>query len=132
MKTWSTALISAPALALSVGLAGLPQGGVAAENAPSGDVAIPAEVLAQGEKLYKKNCRFCHGTKGTSGKRLSGNEKLVDADYVAHVILVGPGYMTPFAEHLSDEEIALIVTYVRNAWGNAYGPVAAEDVAQLR
>lgn len=94
--------------------------------------SVTAAQMEAGEALYRKHCRFCHGTKGTSGKRLSGNEKVADAGYVAHVILVGPGYMTPFAEHLSDEEIATIATYVRNSWGNSYGPVESGEVSALR
>jgi mono/diheme cytochrome c family protein len=64
--------------------------------------------------------------------RLKGNEKMRDGAFVAHAILVGPGYMTPFADALTDEEIAIITTFVRNAWGNDYGPMTAEEVAQLR
>ena len=118
------------AVALSVlGVLAAPHAARAAEEAQA---AIPAETMAEGESLYLKNCRLCHGTKGTSGKRLSGNESLADAEYVASTILLGPGYMTPFAEHLSDEEIALITTYVRNAWGHAYGAMEAAEVAPLR
>jgi mono/diheme cytochrome c family protein len=40
--------------------------------------------------------------------------------------------MTEFGPHLSDEEIALIVTYVRNEMGNSYGPMDATEVKQLR
>ena len=123
------ALIAAPAIVLAACLAAVPHTAVAVEEAK---LAVPSEVIAEGEALYLKNCRMCHGTKGTSGKRLAGNENLADADYVAGTILIGPGYMTPFAEHLSDEEVALITTYVRNAWGHAYGLVEAAEVAPLR
>ena len=91
-----------------------------------------AETMEQGNALYLRNCRLCHGTNGTSGKPLRLNENLRDADYVASVILYGPGYMTGFADHLSDAEIALIATYVRNSWGNAFGEMADEEVAALR
>ncbi|SDE03776.1 c-type cytochrome [Ruegeria marina] len=117
-------------IVFALGFAVVSQGAVA--DAATVTTAVPAEVMEEGAALYKKNCRFCHGTNGTSGKRLAGNEMLADSDYVATVILTGPGYMTPFEEHLSDEEIALITTYVRNAWGHAYGPMQADDVAQLR
>lgn len=123
-------LTAASWTALVIGLASFSQGAVA--DASTVVTPVPAEAMEEGAALYKKNCRFCHGTKGTSGKRLAGNEMLADAEYVASVILTGPGYMTPFEEHLSDEEIALITTYVRNAWGHAYGPMQAADVAQLR
>lgn len=126
--------ITGLAAAITLGLATV---SVAAgeTDADEGVVEAPVVEAAQmeeGESLYRKHCRFCHGTKGTSGKRLAGNEMVADADYVAHVILVGPGYMTGFAEHLTDDEVATITTYVRNSWGNAYGSMASEAVAALR
>lgn len=133
MITTRNAPRAAQAFALSVVLAGLPQYGLATEEgSAAADAVIPAETLVEGEALYLKNCRLCHGSKGTSGQPLAGNEMLEDASYVAGVILVGPGYMAAFEDHLSDEEIALIVTYVRNSWGHSYGPVDADVVAQLR
>ena len=103
-------------------------GGAAASDA----FTISEDVIAEGKALYLKNCKLCHGTKGTSGKRLSQNKKVADAEYVARTIITGPGYMTEFGPHLSDEEIALIVTYVRNEMGNSYGPMNATEVKQLR
>ena len=132
MLSSKTALFSAQAIALSVAMIGLPQGGAAAEDASGTTIVVDPEILAQGEALYLKNCRLCHGSKGTSGKPLKGNEMIEDAEYVASVILVGPGYMAAFEDHLTDEEIALIVTYVRNAWGHSYGLVDAAIVAPLR
>lgn len=132
MLSRKKALFSAHAVALSVAMTGLPQGGAAAEDSSGTTIAVDAEIMAQGEALYLKNCRLCHGSKGTSGKPLKGNEMIEDAEYVASVILVGPGYMAAFEDHLTDDEIALIVTYVRNAWGHSYGPVDASLVAPLR
>src|SRR4029453_9530048 len=40
--------------------------------------------------------------------------------------------MPPFGWNLSDQEIADVLTYVRNAWGNAAQPVQPADVAKLR
>lgn len=132
MLSRKKALFSAHAVALSVAMTGLPQGGAAAEDSSGTTIAVDAEIMAHGEALYLKNCRLCHGSKGTSGKPLKGNEMIEDAEYVASVILVGPGYMAAFEDHLTDDEIALIVTYVRNAWGHSYGPVDASLVAPLR
>jgi mono/diheme cytochrome c family protein len=33
---------------------------------------------------------------------------------------------------LNDAQVAAVVTYVRNAWGNAAAPVTAETVKELR
>jgi mono/diheme cytochrome c family protein len=40
--------------------------------------------------------------------------------------------MPAFGWNLSDQEIADVLTYVRNAWGNAAQPVQPADVAKLR
>lgn len=128
------ALTLAGALAITAAGAATATGTTAAASGETAaaPAAITAAEMEEGQKLYKRNCRLCHGTKGTSGIRLAGNEKLADASYVAHVVLIGPGYMTPFEDKLSDEEIATITTFVRNAWGNQFGPVSAEEVARQR
>ena len=131
MPTIFKALLAAPLTAIAFGLGALSDASAGAD-ADAAETPVSSSVMEQGEALYLKNCRLCHGSKGTSGKPLAGNEMLEDADYVASVILVGPGYMASFAEHLSDDEIAMIVTYVRNSWGHAHGPMAASDVAELR
>jgi mono/diheme cytochrome c family protein len=43
-----------------------------------------------------------------------------------------PYGMPPFAQALSDNDIAAVVTFIRTAWGNRGGPVAVRDVNQLR
>jgi mono/diheme cytochrome c family protein len=40
--------------------------------------------------------------------------------------------MPRFDWNLSDQEIADVLTYVRNAWGNAAQPLQAAEVAKLR
>jgi mono/diheme cytochrome c family protein len=40
--------------------------------------------------------------------------------------------MPSFAWNLSDQDVAAVLTYVRNSWGNAAPPVSAKDVASLR
>lgn len=97
-----------------------------------GGGAAPEEVMTEGEGEFMVNCRQCHGTTGSAGVPLKENARLEDADYVVETILVGPGYMTAFDEHLEDGQIAAIATYIRNSWGNAYGPVTPEDVASVR
>jgi mono/diheme cytochrome c family protein len=43
----------------------------------------------------------------------------------------GPA-MPSFAWRLSDAEVAAVVTYIRNAWGNAASPVSIGDVSTMR
>jgi mono/diheme cytochrome c family protein len=43
-----------------------------------------------------------------------------------------PYGMPPFAQSLSDDEVAAVVTYIRTAWGNRGAPVSARDADALR
>lgn len=105
----------------------------AAEAAPApADPELAAAVEA-GRPLYLKNCRTCHGSKGTAGVPLAGNPKVsADPGYLIWAIITGPGYMPEFGPVLSDADIAGITTFIMNSWGNDYGPVTAEDVGGLR
>ena len=40
--------------------------------------------------------------------------------------------MTPFRALLNDEEIAAVLTYVRNAFGNKASPISPESVHAIR
>jgi mono/diheme cytochrome c family protein len=42
------------------------------------------------------------------------------------------GSMPPYASKWSDQEVADVTTYIRNAWGNAAPAVTADEVARLR
>ena len=43
-----------------------------------------------------------------------------------------PYGMPPFAQLLSDNEVAAVVTYIRTAWGNRGAPVTASEANELR
>jgi len=43
-----------------------------------------------------------------------------------------PYGMPPFAQSLSDEEVAAVVTFIRTAWGNHGTPVSVREVNDLR
>jgi mono/diheme cytochrome c family protein len=43
-----------------------------------------------------------------------------------------PYGMPPFAQELSDADIAAVVTFIRTAWGNRAAPVTTREVNQLR
>jgi mono/diheme cytochrome c family protein len=40
--------------------------------------------------------------------------------------------MPPFAQSLSDDEVAAVVTYIRVSWGNRGTPVSAREANELR
>lgn len=111
-----------------------------------------AEVLRAGETLYDVHCGTCHlptglgGPGEDAGARLAGGSLVVQASNPAsliNVILYGPQLpnpplpkrwkeMEPFAEKLSDEEVAALASFLRNAWGNKGGEVTADQVARQR
>jgi mono/diheme cytochrome c family protein len=48
-------------------------------------------------------------------------------------VLFGRGTMPAFGKSINDADLALILSYVRNAWGNQQGDlIAAADVAAAR
>ncbi len=93
-------------------------------------------MIAEGEGHYQDNCAACHGAEGGggAGPTLAGNNYLQSTRSTIGQILAGnPGRGMPgFADVLNDEEIAAIATYIRNSWGNEFGPVAADTVATYR
>lgn len=99
------------------------------------------ELLAAGEKAYGNYCVACHGAAGEGNagmnvKPLKGSA-VAKGPLAAHLDMVLNGskanpMMTPWKQ-LSDAELAAIITYERNAWGNATGDVVqAADVAAAR
>jgi mono/diheme cytochrome c family protein len=89
----------------------------------------------RGEQIYMQSrCFACHGQLGTGGfgDRLAGDRMLAIQPFVIAQILLGRGKMPAFADRLSDQDIAAVANYVRNDWGNKFGPVSAGDVAAVR
>lgn len=113
-----------------------------------GTAPTPAQ-LQRGEKIYAERCVRCHGKDGRGQPRayvpLAGNRALL-RDPPANpvqVVLGGafaastalnpqPFGMPPFAHELSDEDVAAVLSYARNAWGNRAGAVRALDVQRWR
>ncbi|MEX2534390.1 MAG: c-type cytochrome [Trueperaceae bacterium] len=91
-----------------------------------------AQGAEDGEQVYQQQCAQCHGQEGEggTGPALAGNENLQDAQTVVGQILQGGGGMPAFAGQLSDEEVAAVATHEMNSWGNDFGEVTPDDVAQ--
>jgi mono/diheme cytochrome c family protein len=109
----------------------------------------PSAQMAAGEKLYKGACIACHEDDGSGAPRiyppLPGNANLqsADASSTLRIILDGAetvttprapnkGSMPAYAAKMTDQEIANVTNYVRNAWGNAAPLVTADQVAKAR
>jgi len=91
------------------------------------------ELKQRGEKVYAANCVACHQANGMGTPPafppLSGS-KMVNGPKGPHIDIVlngKPGTaMAPF-KHLSDADIAAVVTYERNAWNNKTGDMVTPD-----
>ncbi len=90
------------------------------------------ESMVRGEKVYTNACASCHQA---NGKGVPGAFPALDGSKIAkaaankgkHIDIVLHGKagtaMGAFGGQLSDTEIATVVTYERNAWGNKTGDV---------
>jgi cytochrome c oxidase subunit 2 len=85
------------------------------------------ELVARGEKVYAANCAACHQPtgKGVAGAfpALDGSA-VVNGPEAAQIALVlngKTGTAMPPWKQLSDADLAAVITYTRNAWGNHTG-----------
>jgi cytochrome c oxidase subunit 2 len=94
------------------------------------------EAMTQGEQVYLANCAACHmpNGEGLPGvfPALKGSQIAV-ADKPRHIEIMINGVtgsaMQSYAKQLTMSEIAAVVTYERNAWGNNTGDlVQAKDI----
>ena len=88
------------------------------------------ELMARGEQTYNRVCAACHQVNGTGMPpvfpALKGTPMATRPDQIeAHVEIVVNGRkgtaMQAFASQLSEADIAAVITYERNAWGNNTG-----------
>ncbi|WP_410506586.1 cytochrome c oxidase subunit II [Oceanimonas sp. CAM02] len=98
------------------------------------------ELMTLGEQVYQKACAACHQPGGTG---LPGvfpalkSSELVLNDRAAHIDIVLYGKagtaMQSFDKQLTLKELAAVITYERNAWGNNTGDlVQPKDIDQAR
>ena len=89
------------------------------------------ELMAKGEKVYSASCAACHQATGAglppAFPSLIGSP-IITGDVSAHIDMVVNGSkknpsMAAFGSQLSKTDIAAVVTYERNAWGNNTGDV---------
>ena len=90
------------------------------------------ELMERGQRVYTANCVACHQANGEGlppmFPSLKGSEMVLN-DVAAHIDVVVNGVpgtsMAAFGPQLSEVDIAAVVTYERNAWGNDTGDVVA-------
>jgi mono/diheme cytochrome c family protein len=120
--------------------------GVSARPEP---VAATTNVMRAGAAIYKDSCAACHKDSGQGEAnlfpRLAGSAlaQSDDPTTLARVVLhgtravatagapTGPA-MPAFDWRLDDAQVAAVLTYIRNMWGNAAEAVSATAVANQR
>src|SRR5262249_35104095 len=102
-----------------------------------------------GAAVYKDSCAACHKDSGLGESdlfpRLAGSALVQsdDATTLLRVVLQGTRAvstsqrptapaMPAFDWRLNDAQVAAVLTYIRNSWGNAAAPVAASTAASAR
>lgn len=106
------------------------------------------EALLPGKKVYETYCAACHMMSGNGAPGM--NPPLVDTEWVLgdkerliNVVLNGMNepvkikgeiYQNIMASHsfLTDQQIADVLSYVRNSWGNKASYVTADEVTRVR
>ncbi|WP_285276307.1 cytochrome c oxidase subunit II [Halopseudomonas bauzanensis] len=90
------------------------------------------ELMERGERVYTSTCVACHQASGEGlppmFPALKGSDMVLN-DVAAHIDVVVNGVpgtaMAAFGKQLSEVDIAAVITYERNAWGNDTGEVVA-------
>jgi mono/diheme cytochrome c family protein len=112
----------------------------------------PEDPATLGQRVFMRNCMLCHqfDGRGVAGQYppLAGSEWVLGTNghqpqQIVAIVLHGAegplevkgevfyGSMAPW-RLLRDDEIAAVLTYVRNSWGNSAPPITPEFVARVR
>ncbi|EMP54617.1 cytochrome c oxidase subunit II [Marinobacter santoriniensis NKSG1] len=86
------------------------------------------ELVARGEKVYQTTCAACHQPDGSGSPpafpALIGSP-VATGELAGHIDVVFNGRagtaMQAFGKQLSEVDLAAVITYERNAWGNNMG-----------
>jgi cytochrome c6 len=92
---------------------------------------------AEGAEIYRRNCATCHGFHGYGAEGIFPplrDNPVVTGPHVNTImpVVFGRGAMPGFAGLLSDEELALVISYIRQEWGNNALPVAPGEIRPFR
>ncbi len=95
-----------------------------------------------GPALYAALCAACHMPDGRGAQgagaypALQGNPRLAATPYALHMVLNGHRAMPGFGRQLSDEQVAVVLSHVRERFGGLAADAArvtpAESAAQRR
>jgi mono/diheme cytochrome c family protein len=119
-----------------------------ASNTPKA-LASDDPAMAAGGTIFRDQCSACHGLDGRGTPQLfpsvaeSSMVHSEDAQSLIRIVLLGarsvatdgeptaPG-MPSYSRQLNDDQIAAVLTFVRNSWGGAALEVSGAEVATVR
>jgi mono/diheme cytochrome c family protein len=117
----------------------------------SGDKNTPLDAsdprMAAGKAIFRDTCSACHGLDGNGISNLfpalakAPAVRSKDPTSAIRVVLRGARSVSTTAEptapampsyawQLKDDQIAAVITYIRNSWGKVASPVSADDVSK--
>ncbi|MDG5767937.1 cytochrome c [Balneolales bacterium ANBcel1] len=113
------------------------------------DAPEELDMMVTGRQVYTRVCQACHQQDGSGVEGafppLTGSDwvigvperpvQIVLRGFEGQIVRNGVTYnaaMPGFARLLSDDEVASVVTYIRNAFGNEAPEVTPEEVAEMR
>ena len=93
------------------------------------------DAMAAGSDIYNQACVVCHGAQGQGGvgPTFQGTDLTMNPDRKQEnidILVNGRGAMPSFSAQLSPREIAAVITYQRNAFGNETGDLIQPDDVQ--
>ena len=95
--------------------------------APAKSAWTMKTAMAKGKQVYDQNCASCHmpdgkGNPALGAKAIAGGT-VPNGPLAAHIALVlhGKGIMPAWGNMLKDDDLAAVITYERNAFGNHTG-----------
>ena len=117
-----------------------------AANAGADKEWTKEDLVANGKTLYEKNCAVCHQASGAGlppafpalvGSKvvlgaIFGADRKYTPDSQMDRLLNGKGVMPAWKAQMNDVEIASVITYTRNAWGNAPSADPVVQPAQVK
>ena len=116
--------------------------------ASSAQKTVPASSMTAGKAIYEQYCMTCHQVDGAGAQNMI--PPLIKTSYVlgdkaaltkillngmsGEIKVNGDMYSNemPAQDYLKDEEIAAVLTYVRNSFGNKASAVTTDEVKKIR
>jgi mono/diheme cytochrome c family protein len=126
---------------------------VAWDGAGTGGAAAAPDPMMVGKRIFTQNCAVCHQQNGLGVPGqfppLAGSEWVLSQDWhgdnhIVQIVLHGfqgavtvggqqfNNVMAPWGKVLKDDQIAAVLTYIRNQWGNKAPAITKEFVANVR